>query len=94
MKKPYLICTFFVAAGLELFLWFRFFLMSKFKDYTPPDSWYFQNVALVGFALLLVAPVLRHGVTWQRVVAGSLCVVPALFIFWCFYYTFAELTEP
>jgi hypothetical protein len=66
MKRSYPIVGFVCAAGLQLFLWHRCARMSEIKDYTPPDSWLFQHVGLVGTALLLPAPVLRRGDIWQR----------------------------
>jgi uncharacterized membrane protein len=93
MKKSYPIVAFVCAALLQLFLWHRCARLSYIKDYTPPDSWYWQNVGLVTVTLLLIAPVIRHGVTWQRVVAGLLSVLPLVFVVGWFYYAFTELTE-
>jgi hypothetical protein len=93
MSKKYPLFAFVASAALQLFLWHRCARMAMIKDYTPPDSWQFQNLGLVGLALLLLAPVLRHGGAWQRAVAGLLSVLPLLSVVGGFYYVFTELRE-
>ncbi len=84
----------FAFAGAFILQWWLWSRASNIvKDSHHSDIWYLQNVGLVGLALLLLAPVLRHGVTWQRVVAGIVCVVPLACIAGWFYYSLKELTE-
>jgi hypothetical protein len=94
MKRAYLVFAFVGAILLELILWHRWARSAQIKDYTPPDSWYFQNIGLVCIVLLLLAPVLRHGLTWQRIIAWILCAYPAIYMIAGFEYAFTELTQP
>ena len=91
MKNSSTNLAFVGAAGLQLFLWHRCARMSAIKDYAPPDSWHFQNVGLVAVALLLLAPILRYGQTWQRAVAACLCLFPVYFIVEAFWFCFQQL---
>ncbi len=93
MKRTYPAFAFVGAILLELLLWHRSARLSQIKDYTPPDSWYFVNIGLVCVALLLLAPVLRHGITWQRIVAWILCAYPVVYVIAGFEYAFTELTQ-
>jgi hypothetical protein len=93
MKRSYPIIAFVCAALLELFLWHRFTRMSHMSHYTPPDSWYWQNLGLIAAALLLLAPVLRHGLAWQRAVAAGLCAFPSLYVVESFFYCISELAQ-
>ena len=94
MKRAYLVFAFAGAIMLELFLWHRCARLSQIKDYTPPDSWYFQNIGLVCISLLLLAPVLRRGFAWQRIIAWILCAYPVIYVIAGFEYAFTELTQP
>jgi len=93
MKKFYPVIAFAGAAASQYFVWDRCMRMGQIKDYTPPDSWTFQNVGLVMIALLLLAPVLRHGVAWQRIVAVLLCAFPLFLVGALFYSAFTELRQ-
>jgi hypothetical protein len=63
-------------------------------DYEPPEIWIFENLGLTCLALLLLAPVLRHGRMWERMVAALLSVLPASAVAGGFYFVFTQLTEP
>jgi hypothetical protein len=89
MRKNYPLFAFVGAIAVQWFLWSR--ISYIIKDYRNPDSWYFENLGLAGLALLFVAPVLRHGVMWQRVVAGLLCVFPIILLGRYGYYAITEL---
>jgi hypothetical protein len=90
MNKKYPPSAFVGAFLLQWWVWSRNQIV---KDARHSDIWYLENIGLIGLALLLLAPVLRHGVIWQRVVAGLLCVFPVVFVAAWFYYSFTELTE-
>ena len=78
MKMNYPLFAFVGAIAVQWFLWSR--ISYIIKDYRHPDIWYFENLGLAALALLFVAPVLRHGVMWQRIVAGLLCVFPIVLL--------------
>lgn len=93
-KLNYPGCAFVGALALEKFMWDRCIYALGFKDHPWPESWHFQNLWLVGGALLLVAPVLRHGTVSQRVVAVSLSVLPVIYIVGEFHFIYTELATP
>jgi hypothetical protein len=66
--------------------------ISRFRDYRLSNSWHFQNLWLLGAAMLLITPILRHGTASQRVVAALLGVLPAIFAVGQFYFVYMELT--
>ncbi len=91
MNKKYPPFAFVGSIIVQWWLWSRSSNIVKDADYS--NSWYFQNVGLVGLALLLLAPVLRHGVAWQRLVAGVLCVFPLFLVVDGFYECVRALTQ-
>jgi hypothetical protein len=92
MRKSFVAFAYVGAAVVQWFLWYRIARVMSIRDYTPPDSWYFQNLALAGLALLLVAPILRHGTMWQRLFAGLLAAYPVVILALYYYYALTELT--
>ncbi|HNQ89280.1 MAG TPA: hypothetical protein PKM73_11740 [Verrucomicrobiota bacterium] len=91
MNKRYPPFAFVASIAVQWWLWSR--ITHIIKDDPHRDSWYFCNIGLAGVALLFLAPVLRHGLAWQRVVAVLLCVVPVAVIAGGFYYSYTVLTE-
>src|SRR2546425_10787101 len=84
-KHLYLLLTFVVSAVVQLLLWLRLCELSQSRDWWPPISWHVLNWLLAGAALLVIAPVLRHGSVWQRFVAGLLACHPS-FVIGGYYY--------
>jgi len=89
-KHLYLRLTFVVSAVVQVLLWFRLCELSQSRDWLPPISWHVWNWLLAGAALLFIAPVLRHGLVWQRIVAGSLACYPLFVVGDCYYNTLTQ----
>jgi hypothetical protein len=81
----YLLLTFVVSAVVQLLLWLRLCELSQSRDWLPPISWHVWNWLLAGAALVAIAPILRHGSVWQRIVAGLLACYPSFVVGDCYY---------
>ena len=90
-KRLYPWFAFAGSIATQWYLEHRIADVRSIKDYTPPDSWVFGNLAFFGLSLLLAVPFLRRGPIWQRIVAALLCVWPAINLAEAFYYVFTEL---
>jgi hypothetical protein len=93
VKKNYPVFGFLGAIIAQMFLLNNLARFYQTKDSTPPDNWFFENAGLAGVALLLVVPVIRRGVFWQRIIAGILCLFPVYLIIGYFDYAFTELNS-
>jgi hypothetical protein len=91
-KNSYILLAFVLSAIVQLVLWLRLWLPRQIKDWWPPDSWYIWNILLAGAALLVIAPVLRHGSVWQRIVAGLLGCFPLFIVGAYFHYAWTLLS--
>jgi hypothetical protein len=87
MNKKYPPLAFAGCFLIQLPLWYRAYFEPILKDRIFADSYHWQNIAFIAIALLLVAPIFRHGSLWQRIGVLLLCILPVIFLIGYFQYS-------
>jgi hypothetical protein len=91
LNKYYPYIAYAAALGLELVLWFRLERFHRIKDFPMSDSGVYQNLGIMGLTMLLLAPVVRHGSSWQRGMALIFLIWPLIYVIGGYEFAFGLL---
>ena len=72
----YAYCAAIAAILLQFFVYRRVYCKVYPRHHMFSDAWIISNFLLLSLAALLMVPVIRRGLWWQRIGASLLCLIP------------------